>query len=91
MKKLFFLIIFTQIFLINMNLLSAGSLKVTAGDEKISKKFEYKKAYFAGGCFWCMEESFDKIDGVITTVSGYSGGKLKIPLIKMLFIKIQAM
>ena len=40
---------------------------------------EYKKAYFAGGCFWCMEESFDQINGVISTISGYSGGKLKNP------------
>ena len=40
---------------------------------------ETKKAYFAGGCFWCMEESFDKIDGVISTISGYSGGHLKNP------------
>ena len=39
----------------------------------------YKKAYFAGGCFWCMEESFDKIDGVVSTISGYSGGHLKNP------------
>ena len=38
---------------------------------------ENKKVYFAGGCFWCMEESFDKIKGVISVVSGYSGGKLK--------------
>ena len=40
---------------------------------------ENKKAYFAGGCFWCMEESFDKVEGVISVVSGYSGGKLKNP------------
>ena len=40
---------------------------------------EYKKAYFAGGCFWCMEESFDQINGVISTISGYSGGNLKNP------------
>jgi peptide-methionine (S)-S-oxide reductase len=33
-----------------------------------------KVAYFAGGCFWCMEESFEKIEGVIDVVSGYSGG-----------------
>jgi peptide-methionine (S)-S-oxide reductase len=32
------------------------------------------KATFAGGCFWCMEPPFDKLDGVISTVSGYSGG-----------------
>ena len=40
---------------------------------------DYKKVYFAGGCFWCMEESFDKVEGVIKTVSGYSGGHLKNP------------
>ena len=40
---------------------------------------EIKKAYFAGGCFWCMEESFDQVKGVISTVSGYSGGHLKNP------------
>ncbi len=40
---------------------------------------KYDKAYFAGGCFWCMEESFDKIDGVIKSISGYSGGTLKNP------------
>ena len=36
-------------------------------------------AYFAGGCFWCMEESFDKIEGVIDVMSGYSGGTTKNP------------
>jgi len=40
---------------------------------------ENKKAYFAGGCFWCMEESFDQVKGVISTISGYSGGRLKNP------------
>ena len=37
------------------------------------------KAYFAGGCFWCMEESFEKFNGVIEVISGYSGGKTKNP------------
>lgn len=32
------------------------------------------QAIFAGGCFWCMEPPFDKLDGVISTTSGYSGG-----------------
>jgi len=31
-------------------------------------------ATFAGGCFWCMEPPFDKLDGVVSTVSGYLGG-----------------
>jgi peptide-methionine (S)-S-oxide reductase len=32
------------------------------------------QAIFAGGCFWCMEPPYDKLDGVISTTSGYSGG-----------------
>lgn len=37
------------------------------------------KATFAGGCFWCMEEAFDKVPGVIATVSGYMGGHIANP------------
>jgi len=37
------------------------------------------KATFAGGCFWCVEADFDKIDGVISTTSGYIGGKVPNP------------
>ena len=37
------------------------------------------KAIFAGGCFWCMEPPFDKLDGVIATTSGYTGGHTKNP------------
>ena len=37
------------------------------------------KAYFAGGCFWCMEEAFEKVDGVIEVVSGYMGGTVVNP------------
>jgi methionine-S-sulfoxide reductase len=33
-------------------------------------------ATFAGGCFWCMEPPFDKLDGVVSTTSGYTGGKV---------------
>ena len=43
---------------------------------------DYKKAYFAGGCFWCMEEAFEKIDGVLEVTSGYSGGTTKNPTYK---------
>ena len=39
-------------------------------------------AYFAGGCFWCMEESFEKVDGVLEVISGYSGGITKNPTYK---------
>ena len=37
------------------------------------------KATFAGGCFWCVEEAFDKVPGVTATVSGYMGGKVAKP------------
>ena len=37
------------------------------------------KAYFAGGCFWCMEEAFEKVDGVTAVVSGYMGGTVADP------------
>ena len=43
---------------------------------------ELQKAYFAGGCFWCMEESFDKVNGVTKTTSGYSGGHVENPSYK---------
>src|SRR5262249_17321329 len=36
-------------------------------------------ATFAGGCFWCMEPPFDKIDGVVSTVSGFMGGHTQNP------------
>ncbi|MDH4153193.1 MAG: peptide-methionine (S)-S-oxide reductase MsrA [Nitrospira sp.] len=37
------------------------------------------KAYFAGGCFWCMEEAFEKVEGVGSVVSGYMGGTVANP------------
>lgn len=37
------------------------------------------KAIFAGGCFWCMESDFEKLDGVSTVISGFSGGSIKNP------------
>ena len=37
------------------------------------------KAVFAGGCFWCMEEVFENVDGVVSVMSGYMGGTLANP------------
>src|SRR5215203_5635684 len=36
-------------------------------------------AIFAGGCFWCMEEALDKVEGVVATTSGYTGGRTANP------------
>ena len=43
---------------------------------------ENDKAYFAGGCFWCVEESFEKLNGVKEVISGYSGGITENPTYK---------
>lgn len=39
----------------------------------------FEKAIFAGGCFWCMEAPFDKLPGVVSVTSGYTGGHTKNP------------
>ena len=77
--------IFYTIILFNLNIFIsyAGTLAVTS----TNNKSEYKKAYFAGGCFWCMEESFDKVKGVIESISGYSGGHVKNPTYKQVIYK----
>ena len=77
MKKIIFLILIWQIPFFYFGETMAGKLKVSTG--KANENLSFKKAYFAGGCFWCMEESFDKVDGVIKSISGYSGGKMKNP------------
>ncbi len=42
------------------------------------------KATFAGGCFWCMEAPYDKLPGVIATISGYMGGTVKNPTYELI-------
>ncbi len=48
----------------------------------LSHAAQKDKAYFAGGCFWCVEESFEKLEGVQEVISGYSGGFTKNPTYK---------
>ena len=52
----------------------------------VNTNFSYSaqkdKAYFAGGCFWCVEESFEKLKGVEEVISGYSGGITENPTYK---------
>ena len=52
-----------------------------AGEEDSSslREFRVKTAIFAGGCFWCIEADFEKLNGVIAVESGYTGGTLKHP------------
>ena len=48
----------------------------------LSHSAQKDKAYFAGGCFWCVEESFEKLKGVEEVISGYSGGTTENPTYK---------
>lgn len=41
-----------------------------------------ENALFAGGCYWCVESDFDKVDGVISTTSGFTGGRTESPTYK---------
>ena len=50
-----------------------------AGGMQNSRAADTKTAIFAGGCFWCVEDAFDKVDGVTGTVSGYAGGTTPNP------------
>ena len=49
------------------------------GKNMSDKQGKMATATFAGGCFWCMEPPFDKLDGVISTTSGYTGGHVENP------------
>jgi peptide-methionine (S)-S-oxide reductase len=46
------------------------------------------KATFAGGCFWCVESDFDKVPGVVSTTSGYTGGKVANPSYEQVSAKV---
>ena len=61
-----------------------GSVETATGNEtgtspmgKAATRVE--KATFAGGCFWCMESPFDKLQGVVSVTVGYTGGSVKNP------------
>jgi peptide-methionine (S)-S-oxide reductase len=50
------------------------ALLVIACGAPETRAAESQTAIFAGGCFWCVEDAFDQVDGVTETISGYAGG-----------------
>mgnify|MGYP006288288649 FL=1 len=66
--------VFMTIFVLLLSHAITGH-KAFAMEDKVT----HAKATFAGGCFWCMEHPFEKIDGVLSVVSGYAGGHLENP------------
>ena len=65
-----------------ISLLAVNVLKNSHGDTNQTNGNQLAKATFAGGCFWCMEPPYDKLDGVISTTSGYTGGHKDNPTYK---------
>ena len=65
---------------------AVGLAFISSADEQDTPTNEVPKrlssAVFAGGCFWCVEADFDKVEGVIDTVSGYTGGRIANPTYK---------
>lgn len=62
-----------------MSTLFLGLLASVHAGKDQSSSDRFAKATFAGGCFWCMEPPFDKLHGVISTTSGYTGGHKENP------------
>jgi len=60
-------------------ILLAGAVSAATDGTPGADSRRLDKATFAGGCFWCMEEALDKVDGVVSTTSGYTGGMRKNP------------
>lgn len=61
-----------------------GSLAAQSADAKMEKPMnanpqETQTAVFAGGCFWCTESDFEKVEGVVDVISGYTGGRIVNP------------
>ena len=56
-----------------------GAVEKGKGKAMMEIPEETRKATFAGGCFWCVEADFEKIDGVIEAISGYTGGHVENP------------
>ena len=60
-------------------LFSSAVLFIGTSSVSVAAEDDHQIATFAGGCFWCVESDFDKVPGVVRTISGYTGGALKNP------------
>ena len=76
MKKLFFV---TALFLAVLGYQDMKSHESLAGNTVNHKTEGVETATFAGGCFWCVESDFEKVEGVLEVVSGYTGGRKENP------------
>ena len=63
-------------------LVLAAALLAAMATHAVAEEPGQTKATFAGGCFWCVEEAFEKVPGVISAVSGYTDGQVANPTYK---------
>ena len=64
--------------LLSVILVACGTSEIDIKDTRQPEGY-YEIAYFAGGCFWCMEPPFDELEGVVSTIVGYMGGEIENP------------
>jgi peptide methionine sulfoxide reductase msrA/msrB len=77
MKAIFYSAIFILWFIAGCQ--NVDSPENTMRTHMDDKHETIRKATFAGGCFWCLESDFEKVDGVIDVISGYTGGHKENP------------
>lgn len=65
--------------LVGLSVLWLGVSTLTGSPAAAIADTELTTAVFAGGCFWCMEQPFDALPGVFSTISGYTGGTVENP------------
>jgi peptide-methionine (S)-S-oxide reductase len=65
--------------LLSVSVLAAPASALANDTDVAAAVVTEARATFAGGCFWCMEPPFDKLEGVISTTSGYAGGPEENP------------
>jgi len=68
----------TRILVVAISIALIGGAVMSEKNQK-NEKAVLQTATFAGGCFWCMEDAFKRVDGVVDAVSGYTGGNKDKP------------
>ena len=76
--SLLLLFIISEVMAHQNHILSGGDI-MKEGSFSANQKAELMTAIFAGGCFWCMEERFSNVEGVVDVTSGYTGGNKENP------------
>ncbi len=78
MRSVLFVILSGLLFTIVIALSLRTSAEAVAA-EKATSSAKMEAAYFAGGCFWCVEADFEKVDGITEVISGFAGGEKENP------------